>query len=99
MSAIKIATLAGFACVLASPALAQQTGGYPPGTPVAEIEAREQRLHPAEQRPPLAGGQGAVAAAAVGRQQRQAVGDGHEQRFRFHLAAAKGVQRQRGLHA
>lgn len=42
MSAIRIATLAGFACVLASPALAQQTGGYPPGTPVAEIEAREQ---------------------------------------------------------
>lgn len=41
MSALKIAALAGFACVLAGPAFAQQTGGYPPGTPVSEIEARE----------------------------------------------------------
>ena len=41
MSPIKIATLASFACVLASPAFAQQTGGYPPGTPVSEIEAHE----------------------------------------------------------
>ena len=51
MSALKIAALAGFAFVLASPALAQETGGYPPGTPVGEIEALEQaetvRLNPA----------------------------------------------------
>ena len=42
MSALKIAALAGFASILAGPAFAQQTGGYPPGTPAAEIEALEQ---------------------------------------------------------
>ncbi|WP_296819204.1 hypothetical protein [Brevundimonas sp.] len=32
---------AALACAVAAPAAAQVTGGYPPGTSVAEIEARE----------------------------------------------------------
>ena len=42
MSPLKLASAAALACALAGPALAQDTGGYPPGTSVAEIEAREQ---------------------------------------------------------
>jgi multidrug efflux pump subunit AcrA (membrane-fusion protein) len=41
MSSLRIAALALFAGMMAGPALAQDTGGYPPGMGVAEIEARE----------------------------------------------------------
>ncbi len=43
MSRTQLLAAAAFACVIGAPAVAsaQVTGGYPPGTPVAEIEARE----------------------------------------------------------
>ena len=42
MSPLKLAAAAALACAIGGPALAQETGGYPPGTSVADIEAREQ---------------------------------------------------------
>lgn len=42
MSSLKIAALALFAGMIAGPVFAQDTGGYPPGMSVTEIEAREQ---------------------------------------------------------
>ena len=42
MSSSRIATVVVFAGMLAGPALAQDTGGYPPGATVEEIEALEQ---------------------------------------------------------
>ena len=41
MSLIKLAALTVLAGAIAAPTLAQDTGGYPPGTSVAEIEALE----------------------------------------------------------
>lgn len=42
MTTFKLALLATLTGLAAGPALAQQTGGYPPGASAAEIEAREQ---------------------------------------------------------
>lgn len=42
MSPFNLLAASLLACAVAGPTLAQQTGGYPPGTTAAEIEAREQ---------------------------------------------------------